>query len=146
MNIKQTVLALALGAVSASSFADAPQPGRQVQSFLNALNSSGGKPIEQLSPQAERDVLISTQKGATLPDADVTEKTIAVGSQPLKLNIVKPKGTQGTLPVFMFFHSGGWVLGDFQTHERLVRDLVVASGAAAVFVNYTPSPEAHYPG
>jgi acetyl esterase/lipase len=45
----------------------------------------------------------------------------------------------------MFFHGGGWVLGDFPTHERLVRDLVVGSGAAAVFVNYTPSPEAHYP-
>jgi acetyl esterase/lipase len=45
----------------------------------------------------------------------------------------------------MFFHGGGWVLGDFPTHERLVRDLVVGSGAAAVFVDYTPSPEAHYP-
>ncbi len=37
------------------------------------------------------------------------------------------------------------MLGDFPTHERLVRDLVNESGAAAVFVNYTPSPEAHYP-
>ena len=51
----------------------------------------------------------------------------------------------GTLPAFMFFHGGGWVLGDFPTHERLVRDLVAGSGAAAVFVNYTPSPEAQYP-
>ena len=46
----------------------------------------------------------------------------------------------------MFFHGGGWVLGDFPTHERFVRDLVAYSGAAAVFVNYTPSPEAQYPG
>jgi len=38
-----------------------------------------------------------------------------------------------------------WVLGDFPTHERLVRDMVNASGAAAVFVNYQPSPEAHFP-
>ena len=45
----------------------------------------------------------------------------------------------------MFFHGGGWVLGDFPTHERLVRDLVVESGAAAVFPDYTPSPEAQYP-
>ena len=45
----------------------------------------------------------------------------------------------------MFFHGGGWVLGDFPTHERFVRDLVVESGAVAVFVNYTPSPEAKYP-
>jgi acetyl esterase/lipase len=45
----------------------------------------------------------------------------------------------------MFFHGGGWVLGDFPTHQRLVRDLVVESGAAAVFPDYTPSPEAQYP-
>ena len=45
----------------------------------------------------------------------------------------------------MFTHGGGWVLGDFPTHERLVRDLVVESGAAAVFPDYTPSPEAQYP-
>jgi acetyl esterase len=49
------------------------------------------------------------------------------------------------LPVFIFIHGGGWILGDFPTHERLVRDLVVASGVVAVFVNYTPSPEAQYP-
>jgi acetyl esterase len=45
----------------------------------------------------------------------------------------------------MFFHGGGWILGDYPTHERFVRDLVGDSGFPAVFVNYTPSPEAHYP-
>ena len=49
------------------------------------------------------------------------------------------------LPAFVFIHGGGWVLGDYPTHRRLVRDLVVESGCAAVFVNYTPSPEAHFP-
>ena len=42
-------------------------------------------------------------------------KTIQVNGQPIKLNIVKPQGAQGTLPVFMFFHGGGWILGDFPT-------------------------------
>lgn len=45
----------------------------------------------------------------------------------------------------MFIHGGGWILGDYPTHKRLVRDLVTRSGAAAVFVNYTPSPEARFP-
>lgn len=45
----------------------------------------------------------------------------------------------------MFIHGGGWVLGDYPTHKRLVRDLVVASGYVCVFVNYTPSPEARFP-
>jgi len=124
-----------MAAVSANSFADTTGPERHVQQFLNVLNGSGGKPIEQLSPQAARQVLIDAQKGATLPAADVSEKIITIDGQNLTLNF----------PVFMFFHGGGWILGDFPTHERLVRDLVNASGAAAVFVNYTPSPEAHFP-
>jgi acetyl esterase/lipase len=109
--------------------------------------SSGGPPIEQQSPNDARAVLTNAQRSVkvSLPPADVSEKTITVDGQPLKLTIVRPAGVAGTLPAFMFFHGGGWVLGDFPTHERLVRDLVAGSGAVAVFVNYTPSPEAHYP-
>ncbi|ROM52015.1 alpha/beta hydrolase [Pseudomonas rhodesiae] len=117
------------------------------QAFLDALNAGTGKPIEQLTPKDARAVLAGAQAGVklTLPQADVSHKTIQVDGQSLELTIVRPAGVKGTLPVFMFFHGGGWVLGDYPTHERLVRDLVAGSGAAAVFVNYTPSPEAHYP-
>jgi acetyl esterase len=45
----------------------------------------------------------------------------------------------------MFFHGGGWILGGFDTHERVVRELANNVNAAIVFVNYTPSPEAKYP-
>ncbi|WP_371355624.1 alpha/beta hydrolase [Pseudomonas chlororaphis] len=117
------------------------------QTFLDALNAGSGKPMEQMTPKEARAVLVGAQAGVklTLPKADVSQKTIKVDGQAISLTIVRPAGVKGTLPVFMFFHGGGWVLGDFPTHERLVRDLVVGSGAAAVFVNYTPSPEAHYP-
>jgi acetyl esterase/lipase len=75
----------------------------------------------------------------------VSEKTITADGQPIRLTIVRPAGAKGVLPAFMFFHGGGWILGDFPTHERFVRDLVADSGAVAVFFNYTPSPEARYP-
>ena len=45
----------------------------------------------------------------------------------------------------MFIHGGGWVLGGFDTHERLVRELANKANVAVVFVNYTLSPEAKYP-
>ncbi|WP_252275741.1 alpha/beta hydrolase fold domain-containing protein, partial [Pseudomonas subflava] len=70
---------------------------------------------------------------------------IEAGGQSIPLTIVRPEGVKGELPVFMFFHGGGWVLGDYPTHARLIRDLVVNSGAVAVYVGYTPSPEAKYP-
>jgi acetyl esterase/lipase len=118
-----------------------------VQGFLNALAAGGGKPLEQLAPADARAVLAGAQAGASLQSlkVEIAEKTITAAGHDIKLTVVRPAGAGGTLPVFMFFHGGGWVLGDFPTHERFVRDLVVGSGAAAVFVNYTPSPEAHYP-
>ncbi|GFM88140.1 lipase [Pseudomonas cichorii] len=139
-----TLLALSVGSAFAAGSTDIEH---NTQAFLDALNSGTGKPIEQLSPKDARAVLVGAQAGVklTLPKAEVSEKTIKVDGQSISLNIVRPAGVKGTLPVFMFFHGGGWVLGDFPTHERLVRDLVEGSGAVAVFVNYTPSPEAHYP-
>jgi acetyl esterase len=124
-----------------------PQIESHMKAFLNAINSGDGKPIEQMTPAEARAVLVGVQSSVKvdLSDITVTERTISADGQSIKINIVKPAKVKGTLPVFMFFHGGGWVLGDFPTHKRFVRDLVVESGAAAVFVNYTPSPEAHYP-
>ena len=146
MNAFSKVLTGTLLALSVHS-AFAGDVERNTQAFLDVLNAGTGKPLEQLSPKDARAVLTGAQAGVklTLPKADVSQKTIQVDGQPLNLTIVRPAGVKGELPVFMFFHGGGWVLGDFPTHERLVRDLVAGSGAAAVFVNYTPSPEAHYP-
>lgn len=118
-----------------------------VRSFLKALNSGGGKPIEQLSPAEARQVLVGAQKSVTVDYSriDETEKTITQDGITVTIHIVKPKDAKTGGPVFMFFHGGGWVLGDYPTHRRLVRDLVVESGVTAVFPDYTPSPEAKYP-
>lgn len=147
MKLKSNFLVATLFAVVSGASLAAGSPGveQKTQAFLDALAKGGGKALETLAPAEARNVLIGAQKGTVLPAADVSEKTITVEGKSLKLTVVRPAGAKGTLPAFMFFHGGGWILGDFQTHERFVRDLVVDSGAAAVFVNYTPSPEAHYP-
>lgn len=149
MKMKLIASALLLASQMSTAFAEptenSPQPTAGVAAFLKALNSGSGKPIEQLSVKDARAVLTGAQKGAELPPAQISQKIITVQGKPLTLTIVKPEHASSTLPVFMFFHGGGWVLGDFPTHERLVRDMVNASGAAAVFVNYQPSPEAHFP-
>lgn len=115
------------------------------QNFLEALAKGGGQPLETLTPAAARQVLVGAQEGAKLPAADVSQKTITVDGKQIKLHIVRPAGAKGVLPGFIFVHGGGWILGDFPTHERFVRDLVADSGAIAIFVDYTPSPEARYP-
>jgi acetyl esterase/lipase len=116
-----------------------------VKAFLKVANS--GAPVESLPKLAARQVLIDAQKAFKVDYSGITEseKEIQADGFTIKLNIVKPEGAKDELPVFIFIHGGGWILGDYPTHKRLVRDLVVESGFTSVFVNYTPSPEAHYP-
>ena len=120
---------------------------RQVREFLKGLNSGTGKPIEQLSPADARAVLVGAQKSVTVDYSgiDESERTITQDGQTVKIHITKPIGAKPNSPCFIYIHGGGWVLGDYPTHRRLVRDLVVESGAVAIFLDYTPSPEAKYP-
>ncbi|MEO6695809.1 MAG: alpha/beta hydrolase [Ignavibacteria bacterium] len=124
-----------------------PQIESNVKTFLNKLNSQPGTPVEQLLPKEARAVLTGLQSSVVVNLSGIvaTDKIIKQDGMTIKLKVIKPSNASGLLPVFMFFHGGGWVLGDYQTHERMVRDLVVESGVAAVFVDYTRSPEAHYP-
>ena len=118
-----------------------------VRDFLKVLNSGKGKPIEELSPEDARQVLVDTQKSVDVDYSGIeeSERTITQDEQTVKIHIMKPARVRDNAPVFIFIHGGGWVLGDYPTHRRLVRDLVVDSGAVAVFPDYTPSPEAQYP-
>lgn len=117
------------------------------QRFIDALAAQGGQPLYTLSYAEARKVLEDAQAidVRKLP-ADVEEKVFPVGpTGEVSVRIYRPTGAKGLLPVVMYFHGGGWVLGSKHTHDRLVRDLVNGAHAAFVFVNYTPSPEAKFP-
>lgn len=124
-----------------------PRLSRGVKAFLKVLNSGDGPPLETLPPLDAREVLVGAQASAQvdLSGIEESEKTITADGYTIELNIVRPEGVKGTLPVFVFVHGGGWVLGDYPTHKRMVRDLVVLTGFAGVFVNYTRTPDAKYP-
>ena len=149
--LKPLLLAAALAAQTTFAVAATPAapagPDQVTRQFLKALNSGTGPAINTLTPAQARAVLVGAQNSVKvdLSGIDVSNQTIEQDGITVPITIVRPQGVTGTPPVFMFFHGGGWILGDFPTHERLVRDLVVQSGAVAVFVNYTPSPEARYP-
>ncbi len=127
-------------------YATDPRLSREVKMFLKSLNS-GGQPLETLSPVAAKQVLVDAQAAVEvdLSGIEVTEKTIRHGGYTVPLHIVRPVGVKGDLPMFMFIHGGGWLLGDFPTHQRMVRDLVVLTGYCGVFVNYTRTPDAQFP-
>lgn len=118
------------------------------RSFVKKINKQGGTPINELSPKDARKVLDdlqATTEVAKLP-ADIEDLNLPVGpGGQVSIRIIRPKGSKETLPIVMYFHGGGWVLGNKETHDRLVREIANGAKAAVVFVNYTPSPEAKYP-
>jgi acetyl esterase len=77
------------------------------------------------------------------PAVAIRDPTILAGpTGETRIRIIRPEGTKGPLPVIVYFHGAGWVMGDTTTHDRLVRQL---ARAAVVFVDYKRSPEARYP-
>jgi acetyl esterase len=119
----------------------------EAQAFADLLAAASGPPLSTLSLDDARAVLDQAQSGRVdLAPAEVEEHTIPGGpGGTVSLTVVRPMERNGSLPAVVYTHGGGWVLGNFATHERLVRDLTEQTGAAFVFVNYTRSPEAQHP-
>lgn len=134
-----------LSATSPNAATD-PQIDPEVRTFLAQINKDSSPYWELPGPQV-RAVLTGLQAKTPvdLADVSISEKTISENGQRVKLYIMKPDKVTKTPPVLLFLHGGVWIAGDFENHKRLVRDLVIGSGAAAVFVEYTPIPDAVFP-
>jgi acetyl esterase/lipase len=122
----------------------APVLEPEAQAFAEAT----AKPprLADLGVTAARKLLDDVQAGPIdlLP---IVEEWITVPAEvgDVPVRIVKPADAVGDLPVVLYVHGGGWVLGNGGTHDRLVREFAVGAGAAVVFVEYDRSPEAQYP-
>jgi acetyl esterase len=102
--------------------------------------------IYELEPAAARKILddAQSQPVAKLP-VDEEWITVPCAAGEARVRLIMPAGLGGTLPVVVYMHGGGWVLGNAGTHDRLVRELSVGASAALAFVEYPKSPEAKYP-
>ncbi|SHM37082.1 alpha/beta hydrolase [Actinacidiphila paucisporea] len=101
----------------------------------------------ELPPAEGRKAVDEVQSGDIAKPA-VDEEWITVQGGPtgsVRARIVKPAGATGPLPVIVYIHGAGWVFGNAHTHDRLVRELAVGTGAAVVFPEYDLSPEHRYP-
>jgi acetyl esterase len=102
--------------------------------------------LYEIGPEAARKFLDELQS-APVEKLPVDEEWVVVPASvgDVRVRIVRPQGLAGDLPVIVYMHGGGWILGNAGTHDRLVRELAVGARAAVAFVEYPNSPEAHYP-
>jgi acetyl esterase len=100
-----------------------------------------------LGPAAGRAVVNEVQdRPVAKPPVDIQDITVPGGpSGAVAVRILRPKNARATLPVIVYVHGAGWVFGNRHTHDRLIRELAVGTGAAVVFPDYSLSPEAKYP-
>ncbi|KUL52415.1 alpha/beta hydrolase [Streptomyces sp. NRRL S-1521] len=102
--------------------------------------------LYELGPDGARKILDDLQ-AAPIEMPDVQDRWITVPAEvgDVRVRIVKPLDVDDLLPVVLYIHGGGWVIGNAGTHDRLVRELAVGAHAAVVFVEYDRAPEAAYP-
>jgi acetyl esterase/lipase len=108
----------------------------------------GLPPMETLSAADARDLMAAT--AATRPPGpevgEVTDGVIPGPAGDLPYRLYRPAGPpEGPRPLVVYFHGGGWVLGNLDSDDPLCRDLCARSGAVVVSVNYRHAPEARFP-
>jgi acetyl esterase len=80
------------------------------------------------------------------PGADIQDHVLPIGPTGfLPVRVIRPRDATDPLPAVMYFHGGGWVRGDTNTHGRLEREIAVGARACVIHVVYDLAPEAQYP-
>ncbi len=118
----------------------------QCKAFLDMLASAGGTPLEQLPVAEARKAPLAMIElsGPEEPVAQVENRTIPGPSQPIPIRVYRPVLGE-TLPVLVYFHGGGFVICNLDTHDRQCRSLANASRCAVISVDYRLAPEHKYP-
>jgi cation diffusion facilitator CzcD-associated flavoprotein CzcO/acetyl esterase/lipase len=115
---------------------------------LDTLAEFGLPPMETL-PVPDARAFMTAMASTRPPSPEVGEVTDAVMPGPggdLPYRLYRPAvPAEGPYPLVVYFHGGGWVLGDLDSDDPLCRDLCARSGAAVVSVNYRHAPEARFP-
>jgi acetyl esterase len=143
-------------------------PAREANSIVGAAFSSGttqmAAPLDPviaqiipllplrdpmtMTPQGARDALraLAASRAAIPPPTvwSVEDIIVAGGAAPLAARVYRVAAAHS--PTVVFFHGGGWVAGDLETHDRQARWLAIETGAVVISVDYRRPPETRFPG
>jgi acetyl esterase len=118
----------------------------KVKEFLYILDKIGAPPISSMTPEAARRSLLEKPQPPFSPPpiSAATDMVIPGPGGDLAIRVYSPDG-KGPFPILVFFHGGGFVLGNLDTHDRVCRNLCAGSGALVVAVDYRLAPENKFP-
>ena len=118
------------------------------ETMIQVLNDSGlSFGSGDVTPEERRAAMIAATTNPLFPKHpvhDVVDRTIPGPAGPTPVRVFRPSAATG-LPLVLWFHGGGWVTGNLDTHDQLGRLLSDAVGAVVVSVDYRLAPEAKFP-
>ncbi len=122
----------------------------QVHAFLEAQAQAAIEnqvpPItEQTVEMARAGYLAVAEMLGQGPDVDTEDSAVPGPAGDIPVRIYRPKGAGPGLPILVYYHGGGWVIGDLDTHDYAARELCVGAGCIVVAVDYRLAPEAQFP-
>ena len=118
----------------------------QARALIDLMIEKGVPPTHTLTPAQAR-AFYRDRRTFTQPEPPAMAQVRELRAGEVPLRLYRPAGTSGSerLPVLVYFHGGGWTIGDLDTHDVLCRQLAQASGAAVVSVDYRLGPEQRFP-
>ncbi len=119
----------------------------QMKAILDQAAATGGKPFHDMSPTEARqamDTMFAAFRGHPKDVAKVEDRKIPGPAGQIPVRVYTPRGN-GPFGVLMYFHGGGWVIGNIETHDVLCRDLTDGAGCVTVSVDYRLAPEHRFP-
>jgi acetyl esterase len=123
----------------------------QIRQALDALAKAGLPAIETLSPAQARDqinAMARARGGEPAAIARTEDRAVSGPAGPIPVRVYWPNvtgNTTGTLPAILYFHGGGHVIGNLDTHDRIIRNLCAGAEAVIVSVDYRMGPEHKFP-
>src|SRR3989442_386947 len=122
----------------------------QAKAVIDLIIKSGRPLYHQVSPKDARQLFRDTRPASTPPAPEIGAAKDLTADGPagtIPVRLYRPKGvpTSTMLPALVFFHGGGWVIGDIETHDVLCRQLTAGAGISVVNVDYRLAPEHKFP-
>lgn len=119
----------------------------QIEDLLNQIAAAGGKPTNAMTPEECRavfDGLFVSLPPSQAKLAGVADRSLLGLAGQIRIRVYTPDG-QGPFPVLVFFHGGGFVLGDLESHDSMCRELSGGANVVVVATDYRRSPEHRFP-
>jgi acetyl esterase/lipase len=114
---------------------------------LELVRLSGRPPFEAVSPNEARALFLAGREALSPEPEEIAETrdlaALGEDGERIPLRLYRPR--EGVLPALVFFHGGGWVVGNLESYEALCRRLANAAQCAVVAVDYRLAPEHKFP-